>query len=158
MKRIRPSWLSAILAAALALGGCGQDASSHSPTLAGVPLAKGTRVLAHVRRCDRGANPYCAVQLVVVGDRYPSSMSLMSGESRHLKSLGWAQSSGDTGDEQAAESPGHQLRLTYATAAEDLQGVDLGWIQRSPLIAHTLSRVMFDRVSALSLMLETGSS
>jgi hypothetical protein len=147
-----------MLAAALVLAGCGQAASSRSPTLDAVPLANGTRVIAHVRRCDRGANPYCAVQLVVVGDHYGSSMALMSGESRHLKSLGWGQSSGDTGVEQAAESPGHRLRLTYATAALDLQGVDLGWIRRSPLIANTLSRVMFDRLPAVSLMLETGSS
>ncbi len=147
-----------MLAAALALAGCAQSASSRSPTLAAVPLPKGARVVAHVRRCDRGANPYCAVQVVVVGARYRSSSALMSGETRHLKSIGWAQSSGDTGDEQAAESPGHRLRLTYATAVKDLQGVDLGWIRRSPLITNELSRVIFSRAPAVSLMLERGSS
>lgn len=156
MKRNRPWWLAVM--AALALAGCARSASSASPTLAAVPLAKGTRVIAHVRRCDRGANPYCAVQLIVVGGRYRSSAALMSGESRYLRSLGWAQTNGDTGREEAAESPGHKLRLTFATAALDLQGVDLGWIRRSPLITDALSRVMFSRASALSLMLETGSS
>jgi hypothetical protein len=156
MKRNRPWWPAAV--AALALAGCGQSASSRSPTLTGVPLAKGVRVVAHVRRCDRGTNPYCAVQVVVVGGRYRSSEALMSGETRHLRSLGWAQTSGDSGVEQAAESPGHKLRLTYATAALDLQGVDLGWIRRSPEITQALSRIMFSRAPALSLMLETGSS
>jgi hypothetical protein len=98
------------------------------------------------------------VQLVVVGGRYSTSSELMSGERRHLASLGWTQTNGDTGLEQGADSPGHKLRLTYAIASDDLKGVDLGWIRRSPRIALALSRVMFDRTPAMSLMLETGPS
>lgn len=115
-------------------------------------------MVAHNRRCDRGANPYCAVQLVVVGGRYSTSSRLMSGERKRLASLGWTQTNGDTGLEQGADSPGHKLRLTYAIASDDLKGIDLGWIRRSPRIALALSRVMFDRNPAMSLMLETGSS
>jgi hypothetical protein len=126
--------------------------------LSGVPLADGTRVVAQTRRCDRGANPFCAVQLVVVGARDHSSVRLLNREAEHLKSLGWTVSNGDTGVESASESPGHKLRLTYATAADDLEGVDLGWIRRSPEITMALSRVMFNRNAALSLMLEAGSS
>ena len=47
------------------------------------------------------------------------------------KSLGWGIRSPRPAPERAAESPGHKLRLVYATAAYDLQAVDLGWIQRA---------------------------
>jgi hypothetical protein len=145
-------------AAAVALAGCGGGSTSSSPDLTSVPMIRGMRVVGHIRRCDRGANPYCAVQVVVVGDRSPSSTRLLDDEAKHLASLGWTQTIGDTGDESGADSPGHKLRLTYATAASDLEGVDLGWITRAPSITHTLSRVMFDRAPAISFMLETGSS
>ena len=82
----------------------------------------------------------------------------MIAERRHLTALGWTATNADTGDEHAADSPGHSLRLTYATAALDLKDVDLGWVQRARAIAQTLSQAMFARRSALSLMLETGSS
>jgi len=153
-------WIRALLVLTLtpALAGCGQSAQSRSPDLAGLPLTNGARIVADTRRCDRGADPYCALQVVAVGGRYLSSTALLTGESHHLDSLGWSRGNGDTGLEQAAESPGRKLRLIYATAAADLQGIDLGWIQRSPLITRALSRVMFDRAPAMSLMLETGSS
>jgi len=146
------------IALALLAAGCGQGASARSPDLAGVPLTGGTHVVAHIRRCDRGANPYCAVQLVVVGSRYRSSSGLLASERRHLRSLGWTSADADTGVERAADSPGHKFRLTYATAALDLQAWTLGWIERSRPIARELSRTMFSRAPALSLMLETGSS
>jgi hypothetical protein len=153
-----PRWTAALLLAALSLAGCGQSSTSTGPVLTGVPLAGRTRVVAQVRRCDRGANPYCALQLVLVGARYRSSMALLSGEDRRLMALGWGPGNGDTGDEHAADSPGHKLRLTFATGALDLKDIDLGWIRRSRLIVMTLSREMFDRAPALSLMLETGPS
>jgi hypothetical protein len=158
MNANRRSWTAAVVLAALPLAGCGQSSASMAPVLSGVPLAARARVVAHIRRCDRGANPYCAVQLVLVGARYRSSAALLSSERRRLESLGWGPGNGDTGDERAADSPGHKLRLTYATAALDLKDIDLGWINRSRLIAMTLSREMFDRAPALSLMLETGPS
>jgi hypothetical protein len=145
-------------AAAIWLAGCGGSSTAKMPDLTSVPMISGMRVVAHTRRCDRGVNPYCAVQVVVVADRSPSSTRLLDDEAKHLASLGWTQTNGDTGDESGADSPGHKLRLTYATAASDLEGVDLGWIKRAPSITHTLSRVMFDRAPAISFMLETGSS
>jgi hypothetical protein len=154
---MKKRWLLLALVA-VGLAGCGQTSPSSTPELSAVPLAGGTHVVAHSRRCDRGTNPYCAVQLVLVGDHDQSSVGLLDREADHLKSLGWTVSNGDTGVESASESPGHKLRLTYATASDDLEGVDLGWIHRSPTVAMALSRVMFDRDSALSLMLETGSS
>jgi hypothetical protein len=151
-------WLLFLPAAAIGLTACGQSSSSSTPALSAVPLADGTRVVAQTRRCDRGANPFCAVQLVVVGTHDRSSVRMLDREAKHLKSLGWTVRNGDTGVESASESPGHKLRLTYATAADDLEGVDLGWIRRSPAITMALSRVMFNRNPALSLMLESGSS
>jgi hypothetical protein len=159
MRRLRLTiGLVGSIALALAAGGCGQGATSRGPNLAGVPLTGGTRVVAHVRRCDSGANPYCAVQLVIVGSRYRSSSALLASERHHLHSLGWTSADADTGAEHAADSPGHKLRLTYATTALDLQAYDLGWIARSHMIARAMSHTMFARVPALSLMLESGSS
>jgi hypothetical protein len=150
--------IATLAAAALATAACGQSGTSRAPVLSGVPLTGGTRVVAHVRRCDRGANPYCSVQLVVVGGHFRSSSELLAGEHSHLAQLGWTSGIGDTGLEMSADSPGHKLRLTYAMASNDLQGLDLGWIQRSPKITRALSNEMFDRAPTLSLMLETGSS
>jgi hypothetical protein len=146
-----------IALAALAVG-CGANSASRNPNPAGIPLIPGARVVTEVHRCDRGANPYCAVQMVVVGDRYPSSAALLDSERKQLVASGWSLTDAQTGDERAADSPGHKLRLTFATAALDLKDVDLGWIQRSPVIGRSLSRTMFNRQSAMSLMLETGDS
>jgi hypothetical protein len=157
MSARRPVQVLTLAAAALATAACGQAATSRAPVLSGVPLIGGTRVVANVRSCDRGANPYCAVQLVVVGGRYGSSMALLTSEQGRLRQLGWTSGAGDTGVEQSADSPGHKLRLTYATASNDLMAIDLGWIQRRRPIARALSNELFDRAPAISLMLETGS-
>ncbi len=156
MKGNKRIWLVVLVAAGLGLTGCGQSSSGRSPQLAGVPLAGGLRVLAQIHRCDRGASPYCAVQLVVVGRGPGGAAALVTRESERLKALGWTSSQGDTGKEQAADSPGHKLRLTYAGASDDLQALDMGWIMRAPLIGRALSETMFDRTPALSLMLQTG--
>jgi hypothetical protein len=143
---------------AVVVAGCGGAGTSRGPNLAGVPLIPGTKVVAHVRRCDPGASPYCAIQLVAIGSHYASSQALLLSERKYLHSIGWSASNADIGLESAASSPGQKLRLTYATAALDLQALDLGWVRRSPAIGRALSRTMFARQPALSLMLETGSS
>ncbi len=146
------------VAGALAVAGCGGGSHANNPNLDKVPLTPGTRVVRNVRRCDRGANPYCAVQLVAVNEHAGSSTALLASERQHLKALGWTLTEADTGDETAADSPGHRLRLIYSTAALDLKDTDLGWIQRAPVISRALSKVMFDRQPAISLMLQTGSA
>ncbi len=152
-------WATILLLAGLAPAGCGGGApSGRGPTLAAVPLIAGTRVVASVRRCDGGANPYCAVQLVVVGHGYSSAGALVAQEARHLKRLGWSTAQGDFGTEGAADSPGHGLRLTYAPDNLDLEGIDLGWITRAPVIGRALSAEMFARAPAMSLMLQDGAS
>jgi len=160
MKLIRRWWTPGLLVVALSVPivGCGQSAPARSPSVADVPVAPGAQIVSQTRRCDRGARPYCAVQAVVAGGGYDSSGALLKGERAHLDALGWSHSNGDTNLESAADSPGHTLRLQYGTASADLRAIDLGWIQRSPRIAIALSRVMFDRAPAISLMLETGSS
>ncbi len=140
------------------LAGCGQSSVQHTPNLARLPLVGGTRIVAHAIRCDPGANPFCGWELVVVGPRYRSSEALLQSEHRRLLKLGWSGANGDTNDEHAADSPGHKLRLTYATAFGDLKGVDLGLIRRSENVTLALSRAMFQRASTISMLLEEGTS
>ncbi len=155
--RVRALIRAVPVALTLVVAGCGSSAQSRTPSLAAVPLTARARILAHVTRCDPGANQYCAVQLVVVG-RYGSSDELLKSERQHLQALGWGLVNAETGDEHAAESPGHRFHIVFATAALDLKDVDLGWVKRSRMIARVLSQTMIARQSALSVMLESGSA
>jgi hypothetical protein len=158
MSRKKPRLLLAPIASALTLCACGHAGAGHPPASSGVPLVGGAKIVSAARQCDRGANPYCALELVVVDARYRSSSDLLTSEQLYLSARGWTSTGGDTGQELAANSPAHPLRLTYATADGDLRGADLGWIQRSRKTALALSRVIFGRAPAISLMLETSSS
>jgi hypothetical protein len=144
--------------ACLALAGCGGTANPRPVGLGNVPLPSGTRVMTHLLSCDHGVNPYCSVQLVVVGDHYQTSTDLLTAEQDRLAKLGWTATQGPDGNEQSADSPGHGLRLNYATAYDDLLGVDSNWIQRRRPVAHALATALFDRAPAISLMLLRGSS
>ena len=74
---------------------------------------------------------------------YRSSDGAAAPSTSRLLKLGWSGADARHGDEHAADSPGHKLRLTYATAVGDLQGIDLGWIHRPRTIALALSRAIF---------------
>ena len=150
--------LAAVVVGVLAIVSSGRGGTPRAIGLRNIPMPAGTRVVSKVRSCDRGINPYCALQVVVVGDRYPSSTALRAAYGQQLAKLGWTMAKGPDGNETAADSPGHEVRLTYATAYEDLLGVDSKWIQRTAAISHSLSTTMFDRASALSIMLVRGSS
>jgi hypothetical protein len=152
--RVRPLALAALI---VTLAGCGAGGGRRTPELAHLPLVGGARIVAQAQRCDAGANAFCSVELVVVDSRYRSSEALLNGEHDRLRSVGWTGANGYTGDEHAADSPGHKLRVTYATADGDLKGVDLGWIQRTRTITLALSRALFNREPALSVLLEIGS-
>jgi hypothetical protein len=145
---------------AVVLSACGQGSAPGTPSASGLPLAFGSHILASGRRCDRGAHPYCALDLVLAAPagRYRSSGALMSAETERLHRAGWTQTEGDTIHETAAESPGHRLRVTYAQAGEDLLSIEQSRIQRAAPIARTLSRELFARAPALSLRLQAGSS
>jgi len=93
----------------------------------------------------------------VVDSRYHSSDDLLKAQHDRLKAAGWSSVNGDIGDESAAQSPGRRLRVTYATADGDLKGIDLGWIKRSRPVTLALSRSLFGRTAALSMLLEEGS-
>jgi hypothetical protein len=148
----------ALAALILALVGCGTGAGAGAPTLDQLPLVPGAKVLAQATQCDRGANAFCTLEVVVVDQRFKNSEDLVNAEHRVVHGAGWAGVGADTGDERAAESPHHKLRVTYATAYGDLKGIDLGWIHRSSMIARALSRTLFDHASAMSVELDQGSS
>jgi hypothetical protein len=147
-----------LLALTAALTGCGSGGGHPAPDASQLPLVAGAKIVAQDTQCDRGANAFCALELVVVNPRYKTSADFVDAEHDFVHSRGWDGVTADTGDERAAESPGHKLRVTYATALGDLQGIELGWIHRSHTISKALSRTLFDHASAMSVELDTGSS
>ncbi|MGI8863775.1 MAG: hypothetical protein ACR2JH_05145 [Solirubrobacteraceae bacterium] len=144
--------------AAGSLVGCGQGSSQRTPQLGRLPLVKGSRISVQVLRCDKGANAFCAWQLVVVAPSYRNSEQLLRREHDHLLRAGWSGASADVINEHAADSRGHKLRLTYATDFGDLQAWDIGYIQRSHKVIGALSRAIFDHVPTMSMLLEQGAS
>ncbi len=154
------AWVSLLSLAALGAGlaGCGQAGRRAPLDASALPLVPGARVVAQARQCDRGANAYCALELVAVNPRYRSSGDFVVAERRHLHALGWALVGAQGSGERAAESPGHKLRVTYSTAISDLQQVELGLIKRARTIELALSQTLFERTPAISLMLEDGPS
>jgi hypothetical protein len=145
----------AIPAVAAAVAGCGH--TSRSPTATRLPLVPGSSVIVTARECNHGANPYCSLEMVVQNSSYRSPRRLVFDERDYLYHHGWRAASPTTGVELAAESPGHKLRVTYATALQDLKGVDLGWIARPKSIEHALDRAVFGHVPTMSVLLEVGS-
>jgi len=123
-----------------------------------IPLVPGAQVAAQTRACDHGSRVFCSVDLVVVDHHYVSSDVLARDESHVLRKHGWSLADGDTGLQSGANSPGHKLRLTFATANGDLQQIDLGTIIRPWPIVYALSSTMFDRTAAMSMRLEVGAS
>jgi hypothetical protein len=152
-----PALVAALAGGMLTLGGCGAGSSSSPLSIDQLPLVGGATVVTQARQCDRGANAYCAIEAVIAGHDYSSSGALVAAERRRLRTMGWSNVAGDNGKERAAESPGHRVRVTYATGSGDLLGVDLGWIKRPRGIALTLSRLMFSGTPAMSVMLEAGA-
>lgn len=145
--------LTAGMAATLA--GCG--GSTRSPQASSLPLVQGARVMTNVRQCNGGSNAYCSIELVVLGPKYESSRALVLAERDRLRAEGWTGASPTTGDQLADESPNNKLRVTYATAFQDLKGADIGWIKRSWPTVSALDQTVFDRVVAMSVLLEVGS-
>jgi hypothetical protein len=159
-RRVGAAALTALLAGCGALlAGCGAgNATPRSPSLSALPMVPGASIAAQVKECDRGADTFCALELVIVNRRYRTSRDLVIDEHRLLKKMGWSSASADTGEQRAADSPGHKFRVTYATAYGDLKGIDLGWIKRPRPIALALSRALFERAAAMSVMLEIGNA
>lgn len=150
--------VAVVVVVAVVIATSGRGGTSRAIGVRNIPMIAGTRVTTMVRSCDRGIHPYCALQLVLVGDHYPTSKALRDAYRANLLKLGWTTTKGPDGNETAADSPGHELRLTFATAYEDLLGIDSNWIQRTAAISHSLSAAMFSRAPTLSVMLVRGSS
>ena len=140
----------------LALAGCGTGGASGPLSLSRLPLVPGARVVTQTRQCDAGSNAFCAIQAVLIDRQFTSSGAFMESEQRYLHSLRWTTSAGDDGKEVAADSPGHKLRLTYATAIDDMIGLDEKWIKRPWPIWASLSQAVFNGTPAMSIMLEVG--
>jgi len=148
--------LLSLVAVICGLAGCG-DGGSRAPIAVGaLPFVGGARVVAQARQCDPGANAFCALEFVAVDPRYASSNDFLVAERLHLHALGWSLVDAQVDGEAAAQSPGHRLRLTYSTASSDLQQIELGLIGRAQTIEVALSRTLFNRTPAMSLMLEDG--
>jgi hypothetical protein len=143
---------------AAGLAGCGQGNTPVSASLAEIPLAPGAKVVWHQRRCDPGVRSYCSVEFVLAGARYPSSAALREAQRAVLKRAGWGSAHGETDAERAAQSPHGNLRMTYATAFNDLLSIDQGTIERAPGVSVALSRQLFSQTPALSGTLQTGIS
>jgi hypothetical protein len=148
---------ASIAAVVLAVGGCGSGGADRSPSLARVPLVRGAHVMVHVRVCNKGANAFCALELVVVGGGYRTPSEMLTAETGLLKRLHWKHANADTGLERAAYAPGDKLRLTYATAKGDLESVELGWVQRNRVVTVALAHEMFENTPALSMLVEEGA-
>jgi hypothetical protein len=140
------------------LAGCGASHTQRTPAASDIPLVTGAKIAAQSLACDHGSHAFCAIDLVVTDHDYASSDVLARDEAKVLSKHGWSQSHGDTGLQSAANSPGHKLRLTFATASGDLREIDLGTINRPWPITYALSSSMFDRAAAMSMMLEVGAS
>jgi hypothetical protein len=154
--RFRTLRLALAPALVAGLAGCGETTAPGSMSLAQVPLVNGARIVTQARQCDRGANAFCAIEAVVTAPRFSSSGALAASERRHLRKLGWAGAAGDDGDERAALSPDHKLRVTYSNATGDLIGIELGWIKRPWAIEWTLHQALINQTPVISIMLEAG--
>ncbi len=144
--------------AGAAIGGCGDSPPlARTPKLAGLPLVTGSQVEIQMRTCDRGANAYCQLQLVVVGAHYRSSLEMLRAERRLLQSRHWSHANAPIGLEAAADAPSDRLRVTYATASNELRGFDLGWINRARPITLALAHDLLAQRSALAVVLQLGT-
>jgi hypothetical protein len=153
--RARGVFVAAALASA-AIAGCG-GSGARTPSLSGLPLVAGAHVTESRRTCDRGAGAYCSLQFVVIGRRFANSVDMSRAERRLLKRDHWSDSDAPEGLEVAADSPDDRIRVVWATANNDLEAAELGWIRRVAPVRLALSRTILSRTSALSMLLVLGA-
>jgi hypothetical protein len=161
VKRTRTRWPTvAVLALAFAAGlaGCGQGDTPASASLRDVPLAPGAKVVWQARTCDQLARAYCSIQFVIAGPHYGSAAALRAAQRSTLRRAGWSEARGDTDAERSSTSPHGKLRMTLATAINDLLSAEQGTIDRTPGVMRALSRQLFSQTPALSATLQTGNS
>ncbi len=140
----------------LTVAGCGSGTASSPLRREDIPLVPGVHLVEQARQCDRGANAFCALELVVADPGFRSSGDLVTREGQVLHRFGWTKVPGDSGTESGANSPSQKLHLSYGTALADLIGSGAGWFKRSHAIALALSRELVAKVPAVALTLQTG--
>src|SRR5579875_3062720 len=147
---LRKRVLAALLvsAAAVLLAGCGGS----------LPHVPGSRVVERLRSCNRGANAYCAIDMVVENARYPSPPALTQAERVLLRRAGWTVEYADVPAEYALLSPGARLHVTLAPVDHELRAIDLGQVQRPRAFTLALSRALFAHRIAFAVVLELGPS
>jgi len=156
---LRKRVLAALLvsAAAVLLAGCG-GSRLHVPEATKLPLVPGSRVVERLRSCNRGANAYCAIDMVVENARYPSPPALTQAERVLLRRAGWTVEYADVPAEYALLSPGARLHVTLAPVDHELRAIDLGQVQRPRAFTLALSRALFAHRIAFAVVLELGPS
>jgi hypothetical protein len=143
--------------AALGLAACG-GSGDHVPNLAGLPLVPGSRIVARTQLCDPGADAYCAIEFAVYNRRYANSDDLFGAEKKLLHRHHWTDANGLVGPESAADSPGHKLHLTYATAGSELDATAEHYVTRPRSIVSALSNSFFGTSTpAMAMILELDS-
>ncbi len=142
-------------AASAALAGCA--GGDRTPASSAVALVPGVHVVLQGHMCNRGANVFCARELVVAGAAYGSSDALLVAERRLLHERGWRRMNAGTGTEYGLDSPGDRYRVYVATAWADLSAVDFGWVKRTHDVALALSRALVTRAPTLSILLQYGA-
>jgi hypothetical protein len=153
MNRVRVT--AAAVAVATALAACGSDAG-RAPDPHRLPLVGGARIVVSEKRCNPGAGADCAYDLVVADSSVGTSQQLLHAERVMLHARGWTSAYAPNGDEHAVDSPDGRLHLVYATADNDLLGLDQGWIERPRPVAVALSHAVFTHTPTLSMQLELG--
>ncbi len=143
------------VAVCLVLAGCG--GGDRTPPLAELPLVPATHVSLDVRVCNKGANVFCAREVVLTGMGHGSSNALLMRERALLHRLGWKRMDAQAGTEYGVDSPGDKLRLDYATAWAELESVDYGWVKRAHPVALALSHALLTREPTLSMLLIYGA-
>lgn len=141
----------------LVISGCGSS-GPRTPNLDELPVVDGAHISFKLRVCDRGAHAFCAWELLLVAPRMQDPEELMRAEHRYLLAHHWSGGQGDIKPEHAADSPGHRLRVTYATPIYELGGSDQDFIHRSRPLQLELSKAIFARTPALAVLLEIGTS
>ncbi len=142
--------------ACVALGACAAG-GDHTPPRSALPFVRGASVALDARVCNRGANVYCASELVVDDPLYRSSAAFLLAERRFLHRRGWKRIDAAVGTEYGLDSPADTLRVELATAWADLSAVDYGWIKRKHAVALALSHALIARTSTLSVLLQYGA-
>src|SRR5689334_6694224 len=85
-----------LVAPVLLLAGCGQSANKRAFSLQQLPLVPGAKVTRQIKQCDRGANAFCALELVIVAPGYRDSNKLEEAEHKWVRAAGWKGVGGDT--------------------------------------------------------------